>query len=444
MSYTHSCKILPRLFLAAAVLFLAARPADAQTTTGTQQPPPKPAGKGTDDRTIAAGEAYEPARQLVKWNEYRGPHYTFRLGGGFLYEGATYVQDEGSQQQFDLASKWKVRDWRFTFKGGFPSLKRKITYSMGLMYDGPTGEFLVRETGLMIAVPEMRGHLFVGRTKEGFSLNKVMVGYAGWTMERATMSDASIPILADGIKWLGYSTNHRWIWNIGFYGDWLSKKQTFSTYHRQFVTRVAWLPIHSEETGTLLHVGGNFRWGRPEDDTLQAKSRPEAFLADNFIDTGKLPAVATKMAGYEVYLRKGSVILGSEYWFNQLDTRKDSDPAQPGDNPRYHGGDVAMTWLVTGETRGYNTVGGFFKGVSPARPVFQGGPGAWEVVLRFSTTDLDDKGAQGGKFWRFTPMVNWHLSDNMRLEMAYGYGRLNRFGLLGNTHFFQTRLQLQL
>ena len=41
------------------------------------------------------------------------------------------------------------------------------------------------------------------------------------------------------------------------------------------------------------------------------------------------------------------------------------------------------------------------------------------------------------------PMVNWYLSDNVRLEMAYGYGHLNRFDLKGNTHFFQTRLQLQ-
>ena len=27
---------------------------------------------------------------------------------------------------------------------------------------------------------------------------------------------------------------------------------------------------------------------------------------------------------------------------------------------------------------------------------------------------------------------------------AYGYGSLDRFGLVGKTHFFQTRLQLQL
>ena len=42
-------------------------------------------------------------------------------------------------------------------------------------------------------------------------------------------------------------------------------------------------------------------------------------------------------------------------------------------------------------------------------------------------------------------MVNWHLSDNVRLELAYGYGSLDRFGISGGkTQFFQSRIQLQL
>ena len=39
-------------------------------------------------------------------------------------------------------------------------------------------------------------------------------------------------------------------------------------------------------------------------------------------------------------------------------------------------------------------------------------------------------------------MVNWYLSDHVRLELVYGYGSLDRFGLVGKTQFFQTRLQL--
>ena len=38
-------------------------------------------------------------------------------------------------------------------------------------------------------------------------------------------------------------------------------------------------------------------------------------------------------------------------------------------------------------------------------------------------------------------MVNWYLTDNLRLELAYGYGELDRFGVVGETQFFQTRFQ---
>jgi phosphate-selective porin OprO/OprP len=61
-----------------------------------------------------------------------------------------------------------------------------------------------------------------------------------------------------------------------------------------------------------------------------------------------------------------------------------------------------------------------------------------------SYIDLDDRHIQGGKLWRLTTLMNWYLSDNVRLEFAYGYGILDRFGLEGNTHFFQSRLQLTL
>ena len=60
-----------------------------------------------------------------------------------------------------------------------------------------------------------------------------------------------------------------------------------------------------------------------------------------------------------------------------------------------------------------------------------------------SHVDLDSQLVSGGKFFRVTPLVNWYLTDNFRLEAAYGYGMLDRFDMSGNTQFFQTRLQLQ-
>lgn len=419
---------------------------EAQTPTNSSSAPPPanapdaakaPPNPNLED-TIEAGESdAEPKRQLVRWNQYEGPYFTIRAGGGFLFETGAYAQDDQSKEQFVLTPEQKIRDVRVLLSGKFPSFERAITWCAGLMYDAPTHTWFVRQTGIMVAVPELWGHIFIGRAKEGFSLNKVMTGYDGWTMERSTMNDASIPLLADGIKWLGNSPKNRFLWNLGYFNDLMSKGQSFSSYSSQEVARFIWLPIRSESKDRLLHLGVNLRYGKPVDDKLRLKSRPEAFPAPYFLDTGTFDAKSTTMAGYEVYYRPGSWLFGSEYWFEKVSSPSKGDLL-------FHGGDIAATWLVTGETRPYNMVGGYFKSVSPARPVFEGGPGAWELVLRYSYTDLDSRTVQGGKFGRITPMVNWYLSDHVRMEFAYGYGHLDRFDLKGNTQFFQTRLQLQL
>ena len=76
--------------------------------------------------------------------------------------------------------------------------------------------------------------------------------------------------------------------------------------------------------------------------------------------------------------------------------------------------------------------------------MFEGGLGAWEAVFHVSYIDLDSGSFNGGKMWRLTPMINWHLSDNIRFELGYGYAELDRFGVEGHTQFLQSRLQLSL
>ena len=398
----------------------------------SQEPPQ------TLENTIEAEQASEaPRRKLVRWNEYQSPYFTLRFGAGVLLEVASFAQDENSKEQLEMHPDQRLRDFRFILAGKlFPRWKRSVTWSAGIMYDGPNHRWLMRQTGVMIAVPELWGHFFIGRSKEGFSLNKVMVGYDGWTMERATINDASIPILADGIKWLGYSPKHKFLWNVGYFNDLLSEGQSYSTYSSQVITRFALLPILSDKEDKVLHLGVNLRFGKPVNNSLRLRSRPEAFPAPYFVDTGSFPSDSTRMAGYEAYYRAKRWLIGSEYWWIFVSSNTAHDPV-------FHGGDFVVTYLLNDATRVYNTAGGYFRAPSPKRTVFEGGPGAWELVLRYSYIDLDDKNVHGGTFGRITPMVNWHLSDHVRLEMAYGYGHLNRFDLKGNTHFFQSRIQLQ-
>jgi phosphate-selective porin OprO/OprP len=103
-----------------------------------------------------------------------------------------------------------------------------------------------------------------------------------------------------------------------------------------------------------------------------------------------------------------------------------------------------MTWVTTGEVRSYNTVGNYFRTISPNKTVIEGGPGAWETVLTVDYSNLTNNIVQGGTFWRVTPMINWYLTDNVRLEFAYGNGSLKQPGRTGRTQFFQARWQSRL
>ena len=108
----------------------------------------------------------------------------------------------------------------------------------------------------------------------------------------------------------------------------------------------------------------------------------------------------------------------------------------------FRGGEVFVSYIVSGETRPYVTPGNIFAFIDTKNSVFDGGPGTWESIVRLSVLDLNDGLITGGSFWRITPQVNWYLSNNFRLEFSYGYGVLDRFGLKGGTHFFQSRIQV--
>jgi len=375
-----------------------------------------------------------------RWRLFPGKRSTFKLGAAFLYDYGGFSQDENSKRQadsagYDVESAFKMRDFRFLLSGQLKT-KRVISWKAGIMYDGVNDAWFIRETGFMINVPELWGNFFIGRTKEGFSLNKVMNAVAGWGMERQMAIDV-IPILADGIKWLGYLPKQRILWNIGVYTDWISHDESFSTYEWQTVARIGWLPMYSREDNTVLHVGVSYRYGKPDDDVIRLRSRPESNPAPYFIDTDKIPTNGSNHLGGEVYYSKGPWMVGTEVYVHQFNSSEASSRI-------FYGGDLSATYMITGEARPYSTVSGIYGFAPIDRPVFKGGPGAWEAVLRFSSYDLDDGPIRGGKYWKITPMVNWYLSKLVRLELAYGYGVLDRFNLKGATQFFQARIQLTL
>lgn len=433
-SKARSWTLATSLVLAAALLGWS--PSRAEEASA---PPASAAIDDTADAAEADGDA--PRRKLIRWNEYEGPYFSIRVGGGLLYDYVAYDQDADSEEQMTLAPDFRLRDFRLLFKGKIKFIPR-LSYTLGYMYDGAEEEWRFRQTGFMIEVPELWGRLFIGRTKEGISMNKIMVGYQGFTMERATANDAFVPVLADGVKWMGNSPGGSFLWSLGYFGDEFSDKESFNKFDTQFTVRGVWLPLPSDAPdAALVHLGFGYRWAQSNDGFFQFKSKPESFAAQSSaIDTGKFPGSHSNLYAPEVYYRRGPLVLGFEYFFHDVRSEETG-------NPFLHGGEIISAYILTGETRPYNRKGGYFDRISPAKPVISWdglGWGAWEMVVRFSYSDLVDQAIEGGKFWRITPLMNWHMTDNIRLEFSYGYGVLERFDRTGGTHFFGTRVQFQL
>jgi phosphate-selective porin OprO/OprP len=396
------------------------------------------AAEGIDD-TLNAAEAddAESPKQRLQWNELDLKLFTVRIGGGLLLDWATFLQDAASHEQMPLEAGEELRDFRFVFNGKFLFWPR-LSWTFGYMFDGPTQTWRVRQTGLLLDVPALDGELFIGRTKEGFSTAKIMVGYSGWSMERAAASDALLPILADGVKWTGRALDNELVYNVGWFIDKWSETESFNKNDKQFVGRVVWLPLAPTKSKTVLHLATEVRFAGADNGSLQYRSKPESFIAQSYaVDTGKFAATSATTIGFEAYYRPGPLMFGSEYYLNQV-------ASEPTGNPFFHGGEVFASYLFTQELHPYNERGAFFEAVSPSHPVFAGGLGAWELVLRGSYVDLDSGTINGGKFWRITPTINWYLSNNVRIILAYGYSQLDRFGVTEPTQYVQSRLQLSL
>ena len=97
-------KVLPSLLMmfvlaASPDVLLSQRKTEApSSSTSAQAPHPKQTSAPAQPQNQPASlenslEAAEPLprRNIVRWNEYQGPHFTIRVGGGFLYDFAAFA-----------------------------------------------------------------------------------------------------------------------------------------------------------------------------------------------------------------------------------------------------------------------------------------------------------------------------------------------------------------
>ena len=149
-------------------------------------------------------------------------------------------------------------------------------------------------------------------------------------------------------------------------------------------------------------------------------------------------------------------------------------------SPEFEGYDATLSWVITGERRGFNKELFGIGGINPTAPFsLKGGSGAFEAVARYSLLDLNyNAGAPGtaavaGQAWLVnnnsaangskaisptdgrirggrqeieTLGVNWYPNSNVKFQVQYEFVNIDRLDAAGhqvgqNLNILATRMQ---
>jgi phosphate-selective porin OprO/OprP len=263
----------------------------------------------------------------------------------------------------------------------------------------------------------------IGQSHEPFSFDLINSSNNGLFVERAMPVNALANYVGErnpGIK-LTTWTDH-FTYSGGIFGtrqqETISDKGADETNPREFndgyaaTGRVTWAPWH--DGGHVLHLGSGVSYrGFKDGNTVQLRERMEINeTSTRLVDTGKFAADHLLRWNGEFVVIEGPFTLQSEYLGMQVNTAVGS--------PYFQGYYVSAGWFLTGESRPYKFQEGIFDSVKPQSLVGKGGWGAWELVGRFSDTDLNAGDViVGGREKNLSVGLNWYPVQNVRFQTNY-------------------------
>lgn len=277
-----------------------------------------------------------------------------------------------------------------------------------------------------------------GAVRIGFM--KTPVGFEGNTSTGTTsFIETSLPMQAIyanrriGVDWA--LTRKTYLVQLGYYNG--GNLQGDLDGH-MVAGRAAWTPLN--DPGHVLHLGGSVSRETPDGTTdgrgiytpptARLRALPEAgLITQRLVDSGALSnARHIDRRGAEGLWIGGPWSVQGEY----LDAKVKLD-GRPAYDAR--GWYTFGSWVLTGESRSYS--GGNVSDVLPKGPW-----GAVEVLLRYSTLNLDDGPTKGGDEHDWTVGANWYITRYLKLQANYVRAFSDRRDLRIDPHIVEARMQV--
>jgi phosphate-selective porin OprO/OprP len=354
----------------------------------------------------------DPADLRVYWKEGLNldtldGDFKLKIGGRLMNDWFWSSEDAGLKADVgEQEDGVEFRKARLYFEG---LIYGNVEYK--LEFDFAEGDAVLKDAYLGLTDFPL-GKLRAGHFKEPFSLEELTSSKYITFMERA-LPNVFAPGRNTGFMLHNTAFDERMTAAIGVFRDTDDQGKAVDDGGYNVTGRVTVLPVYKDKGANLLHLGAAYSYRNP-DDSIQYQQRPEAHLANRFVDTGIFAGDQVDLVGLEAAWVKGPLSLQGEYMM------ADADRLGGGSNVKFDGYYVQASYFLTGEHRNYKTSEGAFSRTKPKKNYSAGvGPGAWEVKARYSGLDLNDSDIAGGELNDITAGVNWYLNPNIRIMWDY-------------------------
>jgi phosphate-selective porin OprO/OprP len=231
-----------------------------------------------------------------------------------------------------------------------------------------------------------------------------------------------------------------------------------------YTGRLVWTPYYEENGRYMVHLGLGGKYQGLDDSTGTgvANLNTRWLLRNSQANLQDVVALALltghdqQIINPELFMNIGSLSIQSEYIASQVNDvtsyATQLTPTAVKVSPRTFRSQSAYIqamYFLTGEFRPYAQTALHGPGAAPTRVVpyrnffWMNGEsgsifsmGAWQVGARYSYTDLDDRGINGGIINEVTLGLNWFLNPNMKFQWNYDIGHRELAGGTSDGNYY--------
>ncbi len=365
-----------------------------------------------------AGQEEEKPTWEAKWDQgvqinRSDGKFKIKFGGRVQFDVMNIYQDPSLSEDFEAQNGAEFRRIRLFSSG---TLYGNIKYK--LQFDFSKGDAGVKDAYIQIVKIPGIGNFRAGHFKQPFGLEMQTSSKYVTFMERG-QTNAFTPERDLGFMIFNKHFNKRFAWFAGYFYPTGGVGKYLGDQYR-LTARVSGQPLYKPNGRfTVLHLGIAYEDQFQHNLEFSYSQRPEAHLAPKYVNL-KIDAVkrADVFAG-ELAFVSGPFSIQGEYMTSRV-APSDTSIAEHSvyNYSAFYG---LFSWFITGEHRNYSQSKASFDRISPKKNLGKGGAGAWELAIRLSHIDLNDKDMNGGEMTDFTFGVNWYLNPATRFSFNYIY-----------------------